>query len=54
LLVKRGARSGPDKEMVVRVWMPDVKADGCDVGDVSDGSEKHGVAVWERVVDGCV
>jgi hypothetical protein len=54
LLVKRGERSGPDKEMVKGVRVADVKADGYGRGDVSNGSEKCDVAVWERVVDGCV
>jgi hypothetical protein len=54
LLVKRGERPGPDKEMVMGVRVADVKADGYGRGDVSNGSEKCDVAVWERVVDGCV
>jgi len=49
-----GQTWGKNKEVMVRVWMADVKENACGRGDVSGRSEKCGVTVWERVVDGCV
>jgi hypothetical protein len=45
---------GPNEEVMVRVWMADVKEYACGRGDLSGRVEKPDVAVWERVVDGCV